>query len=82
VNHSQRLPGSSIERTYVTDKVIFDENPAFADFCCGYTPDFGAATQLFRMQLEKFGSLFKIKRLHGYTRHAAISNIHWLLNKL
>jgi hypothetical protein len=60
----QRLPIRSIKRAQVIGKVILDKHPALAHFGSRYTASLGAAAEFFGMQLEKSGSLFKIKRLH------------------
>jgi len=69
----QRLPRRRIKRAQIFGKVILDKYPALADFSGGHTACLGTAAQLFRVQLEKVGSLFKIKRLHCLSAKYSLS---------
>jgi hypothetical protein len=59
--HSQRLPRCRIERAEVSDKVFLEEHPALTDLGTWNLAQLGTAPELFGVQLEEFGSLFKIK---------------------
>jgi hypothetical protein len=62
---------SSVERTHVLGKVVFDEDPTATRLGSGDRAAFRPASNFFRMHVEHGGSLGKRKRTH-WGRESAI----------
>ena len=60
----QRLPRLRIKRADVGSKVIGEEDPRPTDLGTGNEAGFGAATQLFRMTVEKGCRFVESQRVH------------------
>jgi hypothetical protein len=58
------LPRTSIARTDIGDKIVFQENPRLAGLGAGQQAKPGAAPHLLRMHLEEGRGLLEVKRIH------------------